>query len=57
MDGCLAEQGISVKCQDPTPIALSNGAPADGRYYVMVKMYSATTDSVYDLKVTANRAL
>jgi hypothetical protein len=35
----------------------TGGAPADGRYYVRVKMYSSNNDSVYDLKVTADRAL
>jgi hypothetical protein len=35
----------------------TTGAPEDGRFYVRVKMYSSSTDSVYDLKVTADRAL
>jgi hypothetical protein len=53
--GTQLDSGTSTS--DNEDVTFSNGAPADGRYYVMVKMYSATTDSVYDLKVTANRAL
>ena len=35
----------------------TGGAPEDGRFYVRVKMYSSSTDSVYAIKVTADRAL
>jgi hypothetical protein len=34
----------------------SGSAPADGRYYVKVYMYTSNQDNTYDLKVTSNRA-
>ncbi len=39
-------------------VTFSTGsAPADGRYYVRVYMYTSNKDNAYDLKVTADRDL
>ena len=55
--GTQLDYGSSTSDNETLDFVDHGGAPADGRYYLRVKMYSSSTESVYDLKVTADRAL
>lgn len=55
--GDTVDSGTTVSDNETVDFVDDGGVPADGRYYVRVKMYSSNNDSVYDIKVTADRAL